>query len=79
MEREERNCYTCKNLDFGWSSINFDECDYTCHQKKEDGSESWGYLLCVHELTKEEIEEKLKSMGKDCIYWKPKEYINLKL
>ena len=65
----DRCCYNCKNLRYGWRN-DPNPCDYTCERKLSSFTIR-KYLFCTHGMTREEIENKLRSMGNDCEYFIP--------
>jgi len=72
----ERCCFTCRHLKFGWSTKpSWHWCDYVCHIEDESGVKET-FLLCTHGLSKEEIERRLREMGRDCESWEEKENEN---
>ena len=73
----KHSCWNCENRDLGWRIKPSVEApyEYTCKRKGEHGGYFTTLLLDRKKKghgykTKEEIEKKLKSMGKDCKKWR---------
>jgi len=70
MSEEEKCCYNCANLHFGWSYSTWDDCDYTCKIGNEEQGYCYTFILCAHFKTKEQIKQELSEKGLDCHLWK---------